>query len=68
MYKKSEKTFEILRSEITFLTDLYLSGALAALLLGGAEPFMHFLKEGVMGNNHMKLYDIWTSVSEGYVV
>ena len=70
MYKKCEKkTYEILRSEITFLTDLYLSGALAALLFGGAEPFMQFLKEGViMGNIHMKLYDIWTSVSEGYVV
>ena len=64
-----KKTYEILRSEITFLTDLYLSGALAALLFGGAEPFMQFLKEGViMGNIDMKLYDIWTSVSEGYVV
>ena len=42
MYKNVKKTFEILRSEITFLTDLYLSGALAAILFGGAEPFMQF--------------------------
>ena len=36
----------------------FLSGALVVLLFGGAEPFMHFLKEGFMGNIHVKLYEI----------
>ena len=26
------------------------------------------LKEGIMGNIHVKLYEIWTSGSGGYVV
>ena len=36
----------------------FLSGALATLLFSGAEPFMQFLKEGFMGNIHVKLYEI----------
>ena len=40
----------------------FLSGALVALLFSGAEPFMP-LKEGIMGNIHVKLYEIWTSGS-----
>ena len=39
------------------------SGALAALLLIYA-----ILKEGIMGNIHVKLYEIWTCGSEGDVV
>ena len=36
----------------------FLSGALAALLLSGAEPFVQFLKEGIMGNIHVNLNGI----------
>ena len=32
-----------------------------ALLFSGVEPFMQILKEGIMGNIHVKLYEIWTS-------
>ena len=32
----------------------FLSGALVALLFGGAKPFMQILKEGIMGIIHMK--------------
>ena len=35
------------------------------LLLSGAEPFMQFWKEGIMGNNHVKLNEIRTSGSGG---
>ena len=46
----------------------FLSGVLLALLFSGAEPFMYaFLKEGIMGNIHVKLYGIWTSGSEDVV-
>ena len=38
-----------------------LSGALVALLFGAAEPFVQFLKKSIMGNIHVKLYEIWTS-------
>ena len=41
----------------------FLSGALAALLFGGADRFMQFSKEGIMGNIYVKLYEIWTSGS-----
>ena len=44
------------------------SGALAALLFGGANPFLQFGKKSIMGNIHVKLYEIWTSGSEGDVV
>ena len=37
------------------------SGALAVLLFGGAEPFIYFFKEGIMGNIHAKLNGIWTN-------
>ena len=40
----------------------FLSGALVALLFSGAKPFMQ-LKKGIMGNIHVKLYEIWTSGS-----
>ena len=30
-----------------------------ALLFSGAEPFFAILKEGIMGNIHVKLYEIW---------
>ena len=39
-----------------------------ALLSGGAEPFCAILKEGIMGNIHAKLYEIWTSGSGGNVI
>ena len=45
----------------------FLSGAPAALLFSGAEPYA-ILKEDIMGNIHVKLYDIWTSCSGGDVV
>ena len=32
------------------------------------EPFMQFLKKGIMGNIHVKLYEIWNSGSGGDVV
>ena len=35
----------------------FLSRALAALILGGAETFMQFLKEGIMGKIHVKLFE-----------
>ena len=41
----------------------FLSGALAALLFGGAEPFMQFSKEGIIGNIRVKLFEIWTNGS-----
>ena len=43
----------------------FLSGALAAILFSGAKPVM---KEGTMGNNHVKLYEIRTSGSGADVV
>ena len=45
----------------------FLSGALAALLFSGANIYA-ILKEGIMGNIHVKLYEIWTSCSGGDVV
>ena len=45
----------------------FLSGALVAHLYGEAEPFYAILKEGIMGNIHVKLYEIWTSGSGGDV-
>ena len=36
----------------------FLSGALAVLLFGAAEPNNAFLKEGIIGNIHVKLYGI----------
>ena len=45
----------------------FLSGALAVLLFGAAEPFMQFLKDGILGNIHVQLYGIWTSGSKGDV-
>ena len=42
-----------------------LSGALSALLLGGAEPLCTF-EEGIMGNIHVKLYERTSdSLNEG---
>ena len=41
----------------------FLSGALAALLFVGAEPFMQFSKEGIIGNIRVKLFEIWTNGS-----
>ena len=41
----------------------FLSGALAAL-----RTINTILKEGIMGNIHVKLYEIWTSGSGGDVV
>ena len=46
----------------------FLSGAMAALLFGAAEPFVQFLKEGIIRNIHVKLYGNWTSGSKGDVV
>ena len=46
----------------------FLSGALAALLFGGPKQFMQTLKEGIMGNIRVKLYEIWTSGSGGDVI
>ena len=46
----------------------FLSGALVALLFGEAKPFMQFYQEGIMGNNHVELFEIWTSGSGGDVV
>ena len=45
----------------------FLSGALAALLFSGGT-INAILKEGIMGNIHVKLYEIWTSGSGGDVV
>ena len=39
-----------------------------ALLFGGEEPFMQFLKKDIIGNIQVKLYEIWTSGSEGDMV
>ena len=39
----------------------FLSGALAALLFGEAKPICAILKEVIMGNIHVKLYEIWSS-------
>ena len=36
----------------------FLSRVIAALVFGGAEPFMQFV-EGIMGNLHVKLFLIW---------
>ena len=33
-----------------------------------AEETISILKEGIMGNTHVKLYEIWTSGSGGAVV
>ena len=49
----------VVQEEMSF--KRFLSGALAALLFSGAEPFVQFLKEGIMGNIHVKLYEIWSS-------
>ena len=46
----------------------FLSGALAALRFSRAEPFMKILKEDIMGNIHVKLYEIITSGLGGDVV
>ena len=43
----------------------FLSRALVALLFGGADPFMQILEEGIMGNIHVKLLEIWTIGSGG---
>ena len=43
----------------------FLSRALTAFLFGEADTFMQFLKEGIMGNIHVKLFGIWTSDSGG---
>ena len=45
----------------------FLSRALAALLFGGGNHLCN-LKEGIMVNIHVKLYDIWTSGLGGDVV
>ena len=37
----------------------FLSGALAALVFSGANIYAT-LKEGIIGNIHVKLYEIWT--------
>ena len=37
----------------------FLSGTLTSLMFSGAEPLCN-LKEGSMGNIHVKLYEIWT--------
>ena len=37
----------------------FLSSALVALLLG-SKSICAILKEGIMGNIHVKLYEIWT--------
>ena len=42
-----------------FLKD-FLSGALAALLFGGAKPYVIF-KDDIMWNINVKLHEIWTS-------
>ena len=34
-----------------------------ALLFNGAEPFMQILEVGIMGNIHVKLFEIWSSGS-----
>ena len=44
----------------------FLSRALAVLQFGGAEPFMQ-LKEGIMENIHVKLYENWTSGSRDVI-
>ena len=36
----------------------FLSRALVALLFSGAEPFNAILEEGIMGNIHVKLFEI----------
>ena len=41
----------------------FLSGALASLLFSGAKHLCNF-KGGIMGNFHVKLYEICTSTSE----
>ena len=45
----------------------FLSEALEALLFSRVKPFMQFCKEGIMGNFHVKLNELWTSGSGGYV-
>ena len=35
-----------------------------ASLFSGAEPFVQILVEGIIGNITVKLFYIWTSVSE----
>ena len=39
-----------------------------ALLFSGEEPFVQFKKDDIMGNIHVKLYEIWISGSGGDVV
>ena len=46
----------------------FLSGALATLLLGGAGNHLCILKEGIMGNIHVKFCEISTGGSGGDVV
>ena len=46
----------------------FLIWCLAALLFSGAFHIYAILKEGIMGNIHVKLYKIWTSGSGGDVV
>ena len=44
-------------SRISCLKDFF--RALAALMFSGAEQFMQFLIEGIMGNIHVKLFFDW---------
>ena len=48
----------------------FLSGALVAFMFSGgwSGTIYAILKEGLMGNIHVKLYKIWTSGSGGDVV
>ena len=47
----------------------FISGALVTLLISAARPFKYaILKEGIMGNIRVNLYEIRTSGSRGDVV
>ena len=46
--------------------DIFLVWSSAALLLSGVKPFVQFSR-GVMRNNSMKLFLIWTNRSGGDV-
>ena len=45
----------------------FLSGALAAPFVQQSRTICAILKEGIMGNIHVKLYEIWTSILGGDV-
>ena len=45
----------------------FLFRALAALLFWWSKTIHAILKEGIMGNIHVNLYEIWTSGSDGDV-